>query len=88
MMKVPDKFVLYHGSLDSYLYLRFLRTGIFICLVGSLITWPILMPINATGGGTSSELDKIGIGNVKKHKYLYSHAVVAWVFFSKLLIGE
>ncbi|KAF2643488.1 DUF221-domain-containing protein [Massarina eburnea CBS 473.64] len=78
---IPDKFVLYHVSLDAYLYLRFLRTLIFLCVVGAGITWPILMPINATGGGTSSQLDRISIGNVAKKKHLYAHAVVAWVYF-------
>ncbi|KAF1913984.1 hypothetical protein BDU57DRAFT_480761 [Ampelomyces quisqualis] len=82
MKVVPDKFMLYHQSLDSYLFLRFLRTLIFICVVGACITWPILMPVNATGGGNATELNRISIGNVKKRKHLYAHAAVAWVFFS------
>lgn len=40
------------------------------------------MPVNATGGGTSTQLDSIGIGNVRDKKRLYAHALVAWVFFS------
>ncbi|KAI2603260.1 DUF221-domain-containing protein [Hypoxylon fragiforme] len=82
MRQVPDKFILYHESLDAFLYLRFLRTIIFICFVGCCLTWPILMPINATGGGSSTELDKIGIGNIKKKSHYYAHAVMACVFFS------
>lgn len=82
MRVVPDKFMLYHQSLDSYLFLRFLRTLIFICVVGAFITWPVLMPINATGGGRSKELNRISIGNVKKKNHLYAHAAIAWVFFS------
>ncbi|RMZ72183.1 hyp1 [Pyrenophora seminiperda CCB06] len=82
MRAVPDKFMLYHHSLDSYLFLRFLRTLIFICVVGAFITWPILMPTNWTGGGRSRELNRIAIGNVKKKDHLYAHALVAWVFFS------
>jgi calcium permeable stress-gated cation channel len=82
MRVVPDKFVLYHQSLDSYLFLRFLRTLIFICVVGACITWPILMPVNATGGGNATELNRISIGNVKKRTHLYAHAVVACIFFS------
>ncbi|KAF1966987.1 DUF221-domain-containing protein [Bimuria novae-zelandiae CBS 107.79] len=78
---VPDKFVLYHEHLDSYLYLRFLRTLIFLCVVGCCITWPILFPINATGGGTSTQLDRISISNVSDKKRLYAHAVVAYVYF-------
>tara|TARA_R110002003_G_scaffold288_4_gene18356 strand:+ start:31716 stop:32900 length:1185 start_codon:yes stop_codon:yes gene_type:complete len=82
MRVVPDKFMLYHQSLDSYLFLRFLRTLIFICVVGACFTWPILIPVNATGGGKSTELNRISIGNVKKKNHLYAHAAVAWVFFS------
>ncbi|KAI0449210.1 DUF221-domain-containing protein [Xylaria acuta] len=80
LRKLPDKFLLYHESLDSYLYLRFLRTIIFICVVGCLLTWPVLMPVNATGGGSSTELDRITISNVAKTNHLYAHAVMAWVF--------
>ncbi|CAJ2504972.1 Uu.00g123660.m01.CDS01 [Anthostomella pinea] len=80
MSKLSDKFLLYHHSLDTYLYMRFLRTIIFICIVGCCLTWPVLMPVNAAGGGTSTQIDKIGIGNVSKKSYLYAHAVMAWVF--------
>ncbi|KAI1123262.1 hypothetical protein F5Y10DRAFT_286323 [Nemania abortiva] len=80
MRKLPDKFLLYHESLDAYLYLRFLRTIIFICIVGCALTWPILFPVNATGGGSSTELDRITISNVAKTNHLYAHAIMAWVF--------
>ncbi|KAI0593549.1 hypothetical protein F4775DRAFT_495333 [Biscogniauxia sp. FL1348] len=80
MRKLPDKFFLYNQSLDTFLYIRFLRTIIFICIVGCCLTWPVLFPVNATGGGSSTELDRIGIGNVKKRNHLYAHAVMAWVF--------
>lgn len=79
--QLDDKFVLEHSSLDAYLYLRFLRTTIFICFVGVCITWPILFPVNATGGGNASQLDKLGFGNVHYKDRLYAHAVVAWLFF-------
>lgn len=81
MYSLSDKFLFYHQSLDAFLFLRFLRTMIFICFVGCCLTWPILMPANATGGGSSTELDKISIGNVEKKSHYYAHAVLAWVFF-------
>ncbi|GAW26635.1 putative duf221 domain-containing protein [Rosellinia necatrix] len=43
------------------------------------------MPVNATGGGTSTELDRITISNVTKKNHLYAHAVVAWVFLGFVL---
>lgn len=83
--QLDDKFVLEHSSLDAYLYLRFLRTTIFICFLGVCITWPILFPVNATGGGTASQLDKLGFGNVHYKDRLYAHAVVAWLFFGLVM---
>lgn len=80
--QLDDKFVLEHSSLDAYLYLRFLSTVVFICFVGVCITWPILLPVNATGGGDASQLDRLGFGNVHYKDRLYAHAVVAWVFYS------
>ncbi|KAI1145468.1 hypothetical protein F4825DRAFT_243856 [Nemania diffusa] len=80
MRKLPDKFLLHHESLDAYLYLRFLRTIIFICVVGCALTWPTLFPVNATGGGSSTELDRITISNITKTNHLYAHAIMAWVF--------
>jgi calcium permeable stress-gated cation channel len=77
---LDDKFILRSNSLDAYCFLRFLRTIILLCFVGSCITWPILFPINATGGGGASQLDQISFSNVTGTKRLYAHAVVAWLF--------
>lgn len=82
MRKIPDKFILYHQSLDAYLFLRFLRIIMFLCVVGCFLTWPTLMPVNALGGGKSVEFDRIGIGNVAEVRFFYAHAVLACVFFS------
>jgi len=38
-----------HSSLDNYLFLRLFKILFTICLVGAIITWPILFPVNATG---------------------------------------
>ncbi|RYO80242.1 hypothetical protein DL764_009916 [Monosporascus ibericus] len=52
-----------------------------------LLTWPVLMPINAAGGGASSELDRIGIGNVDETRFFYAHAIIACVFFGFVLFA-
>ncbi|PHH93047.1 hypothetical protein CDD83_1749 [Cordyceps sp. RAO-2017] len=83
--KIPDSFVLNHGSLDGFFFLRFLKVLRNICLGGCLILWPVLFPIHATGGGELTELDLLTIGNVKNPKKLYAHAVMAWVFFGFVL---
>ena len=54
---IPDTWVLNHHTLDGYLFLRFLKISVVCCLVGCLITWPVLFPLNITGGVGKSELD-------------------------------
>jgi hypothetical protein len=84
--KIPTRFVLTHSSLDAYLYLRFLKFIIAICLFGSCLTVPILIPINATGGGNASQLDRITFSNIAKNGHLWGHTVVAWVFFLGIML--
>jgi len=75
-----------HQSLDGYLYLRFFKILTFICFIGCVITWPILFPVNATGGGGQKQLDILSfsnIGKAGKNRY-YAHVFLGWIFFSEL----
>ena len=51
---LSDDYILNHHSLDAYLYVRFLKMLTLMAFVGALITWPVLFPVNATGGGGES----------------------------------
>lgn len=86
--KIPDTYALQTQSLDAFLYLRYIRMTVIISFVGCCITWPILFPINATGGGTSTQLDILSYSNVdqstQSNRY-YAHALVAWVFLGFVL---
>ncbi len=84
--KLPDHFVLQHNSLDAYLYLRFLKFIIGVCLLGCILTWPILLPANITGGGTATQLDRLSFSNVESKNILWAHVLVAWVFFSAVIL--
>jgi calcium permeable stress-gated cation channel len=83
---LKDSFLLRHSSMDAYLFVRFLRVIMIICLLGCCLTWPILFSVNATGGGNASQLDKIAFGNVDNNKRLYAHATVAWVYFGLVIL--
>lgn len=61
---IPDTYVLNHHSLDGYLFLRLLKISVVICIVGCLITWPVLFPVNITGGGPQTQLNLLTLGNV------------------------
>ncbi|KAK4936653.1 hypothetical protein LTR10_022505 [Elasticomyces elasticus] len=83
--RIPDTYVLNHSSLDGYLFLRFLKILVVICFVGLCITWPILLPIHATGGGGLTQLDKLAFGNVFYLSRFWAHAIVLWIYFGFVL---
>lgn len=80
---IPDTFVLQHQSLDSYLFLRFLKLSVIGCLVGCCITWPVLFPVNATGHGGQSQLDILSMSNVTNPWRFWAHAGCACIYFGK-----
>ncbi|KAL9628844.1 MAG: hypothetical protein Q9204_005623 [Flavoplaca sp. TL-2023a] len=78
--KIPDSFVLNHQSLDGFLLLRYLKVASATCLVGCCITWPVLFPINITGGGGLKQLNLLTFGNVVDKNRYYAHVFIAWIF--------
>ncbi|KAG9233741.1 hypothetical protein BJ875DRAFT_484855 [Amylocarpus encephaloides] len=83
--QTPDTVALNHSSLDAFLFLRYLKILCVITVVGMLITWPILIPIHALGGGGGKQLDKLTFANVKHVQWLYVHAIISWVYFGFIL---
>jgi hypothetical protein len=83
LIKTPDISLLRHCSLDGYFFLRYVKVLAIICFVGLCLTWPILLPLHGTGGGRSTELDLLTIGNVLKTSRFYAHVVVSFAFFGK-----
>ncbi|CAI7590018.1 uncharacterized protein N7487_000033 [Penicillium crustosum] len=81
-LKIEDNHVLHHSSLDGYLFLRFLRVLAATCLTGCVITWPILLPLHATGGNGNTELDILSFSNVKNPDRYYANVIVACVYFT------
>lgn len=83
---IPDLHALQHQSLDAYLYLRYMRMTVVITFVGCCITWPILFPVNATGGAGKEQLAMLTYGNVdnqtftSRYRY-FAHLFTAWIFF-------
>ncbi|KAL4882249.1 hypothetical protein BJY04DRAFT_50877 [Aspergillus karnatakaensis] len=81
-LKISDAHVLNHHSMDGYLFLRFLRVLCSTFFIGCLITWPVLLPIHATGGAGNTQLDAFSFSNVNDSKRYYAHAVMACVYFT------
>ncbi len=81
---ISDTHVLNHHSLDGFLLLRLLKMSVVSCVVGCLITWPILFPINITGGGGQKQFDMLSFSNVQNNYYRYlAHAGCAYLFFGE-----
>lgn len=82
---IPDTWILNHHTLDGFLFLRFLKMSVVGCLVGCAITWPILFPINATGGVGKTQLDLLTMANVANPWRFWAHAGCAIIFFSFII---
>jgi calcium permeable stress-gated cation channel len=86
---VPDTVILQHQSLDAYFFLRLLKISVVTCLVGCAITWPILVPVYATGHGGKTQLDAITFGNIGTGKNawrLYAPAGCAYLLFGFIML--
>lgn len=62
-----------------------------IMFVGACITWPVLFPINITGGAGQAQLDMLSMANINKNekggKYKYfAHCFCGWLFFGFVLM--
>jgi len=88
---LKDEYILDHQSIDGYLFVRFFKVIIIISFLGCLITWPVLFPVNATGGAGQQQLDLLSMANVAQqpprnvNRY-YAHALVSVIFISMVLI--
>ncbi|CRG92396.1 putative protein RSN1 [Talaromyces islandicus] len=83
--QIADSHVLHHSSLDGYLFLRFLRMLCTMCFVGMVILWPVLMPVNATGGGGNTQLDRLSFSNIVNPTRYYAHVVMGIIFFTYVI---
>ncbi|KAM3527804.1 hypothetical protein MY4038_006187 [Beauveria bassiana] len=83
--KISDTYILNNVTIDGFFFVRYLKVLRNICFVGCLLAYPILFPINATGGNGNSQLSLLTIGNVKDSNKLYAHLFVAWAFFGFVL---
>lgn len=80
-----NTYILQHTGPDGYFFLRYLFEFMFICLLGCLLTWPILFPVTITNSNHLKQLDMLAYGNVKnKWRYL-AHVFVSWLFFGAVI---
>lgn len=72
------------NGLDAYFFVRFLRMIVRILLPIWLISWVVLMPVDAAGTGVSGHtgLDKFVFGNISNTQTTRyaAHIILAWLF--------
>jgi hypothetical protein len=84
---LKDEYILDHQSIDGYLFVRFFKMMIIMSILGCLITWPVLFPVNATGGAGQVQLDLLSMSNIQQTKTnvnrYYAHALISVVFLGQ-----
>lgn len=71
------------NGMDAYFFVRFLRMMVKILLPIWILSWIVLLPVTAAGGGAGhSGLDRFTFGNIgtsKQPRYA-AHIILTWVF--------
>ena len=78
-------------GLDSYMFLRFLRLGFRISLVGTILGCAILMPVYATGdatGNATEQFNTITLAHVEPGSPRLWAAALCWTLFVIFVIYE
>lgn len=90
-MAVPDVHILQTQSLDTFLFIRLLKMAVITCVVGCVLTMPVLFPVNATGPAGQKQLNIIAFANAtsgdQPTSYFrwFAHAGCSWLFFGFVL---
>ncbi|KAI9271894.1 hypothetical protein BDA99DRAFT_501259 [Phascolomyces articulosus] len=77
LIRIPEKEVLRSIGLDRFMVLRFLRMGIVIFTLFTLVAIPILIPVNLINQLDSPGLNKLTMGNIKDPDRIWAHLVLA-----------
>ncbi|KAG0298670.1 hypothetical protein BGZ98_000119 [Dissophora globulifera] len=78
--KVKDTELLDKVGLDAYMFLRFLRMSAFLFAGCTMLSMPILIPLNMIDGINQGGLASMNIGNVKQEWRLWFHLALTYIF--------
>lgn len=83
ILRINDDKVFELNGLDAYMFVRFLRMMVVIFIPIWIVSWFILLPVDAVHSGTSNTgLDRFTFGNIpqgEQSRY-WTHLVCAWLF--------
>lgn len=81
----PQSYILQQTGPDGYFFLRYLLEFSIICLLGCILVWPILFPVDATNSNGNKQLDILTFGNVKNKWRYFAHVFISWLFFGTVI---
>ena len=91
LLKRPETFIIQYAGPDGYFFLRFLFEFCCICILGAIITWPILFPVNATNGNnnqpgsTVKGFDILSLSNVRNRWRTFARVFLSWILFGAVI---
>lgn len=91
LLRKPSTFLIQFASTDGYFFLRFLFEFFCICVLGAIITWPILFPVNATNGKNNEPnsnvkgFDILTFSNIKDKWRTFAHVFLSWLLFGAVI---
>lgn len=81
----PDTFLIQYCGTDGYFFIRFLFEFTCLAIIGILITWPILIPLNVTNSNHLSGLETISFSNVRNKYRFFGHIFISWIYFGAFI---
>lgn len=84
LLTKPHSFIVQQCGLDGYFFLRYLYV-FGLTFVFGMLTWIILLPVNATNGAGNTGLDQLSISNVKHKRRYYAHAFMSWLYYGSVI---
>ncbi|CAN3376864.1 hypothetical protein DIURU_001642 [Diutina rugosa] len=81
LLKQNTSFMVHHLGLDGYFHVRFIFEFMCVCILGCVILWPILFPVNATGGNNEAFFSILSYSNVSSKWRFFAHVFLSWIFF-------
>lgn len=84
LLSKPHSFIIQQAGLDGYFFLRY------ILIMGltfgfGLLTWIILLPLNAVRGAGLTGFDQLSISNVRDHSRYWAHAWTAFIYYGAII---
>lgn len=76
--------IIEYVGLDGYFFLRYLFNISALFFMG-VLTYTVLLPINATDGRGNTGFDKLSISNVKNPDRYYAHVFIGWIFYGLVI---